>query len=274
MSENALAGSPASEWDITGAGDLSIQGFATDISVNKGQTVRFKIKTDAAAYTIRIYRLGYYQGNGARRVASSTVPADNLLITAALPQSQPDDLYDAATGLTDCGNWAESAHWDVPSTAVSGIYVAKLTRTDNNGSSHIVFIVRNDQSTSDLYFQTSDATWQAYNSYGGSSLYMGSTSPVNYGHATKVSYNHPFLTRNGGGGGGVAEDWLFNAEYPMVRWLERNGYDVSYTTDVDADRNGSLLLNHKVFMSVGHDEYWSAQQRANVEAARNAGKHL
>src|SRR5678816_2722501 len=60
----------------------------------------------------------------------------------------------------------------------------------------------------------------------------------------------------------------------MIRFLERNGYDVSYTTDVDADRRGSLILNHKVYMSVGHDEYWSAGQRTNVEAARNAGIHL
>ena len=71
VTENALAGTPKSTWDISGAGDLSIQGFATDISVNKGQTVHFKIETSpAAAYTITIYRLGYYQGNGARLIAS------------------------------------------------------------------------------------------------------------------------------------------------------------------------------------------------------------
>jgi hypothetical protein len=62
--ENALPGNSPAQWDITGSGDLSIQGFATDISVNKGETVHFKIKTDANAYTIKIYRLGYYQGKG------------------------------------------------------------------------------------------------------------------------------------------------------------------------------------------------------------------
>src|SRR5689334_7082790 len=105
--ENALQGNPASEWDISGAGDASIQGFATDISVNKGETVHFKINTDATAYTIDIYRIGYYQGNGARKVGTG-------VITATLPQSQPADLYDPTTGLTDCGNRNESAHWDVP----------------------------------------------------------------------------------------------------------------------------------------------------------------
>src|SRR5439155_835008 len=64
------------------------------------------------------------------------------------------------------------------------------------------------------------------------------------------------------------------SEYPMIRWAESNGYDTSYFTDVDSDRLGSLIQNHKVFMSVGHDEYWSANQRANVETARAAGVNL
>ena len=67
---------------------------------------------------------------------------------------------------------------------------------------------------------------------------------------------------------------MFNAEYPMIRWLERNGYDVSYITGVDTDRRGALIRNHRVFLSVGHDEYWSGTQRANVEAARDAGVNL
>lgn len=266
VTENNLPGSPASEWDISGAGDLSIQGFATDISINKGDTVHFKIKTDATNYTITIYRLGYYGGMGARNVGTGTV-------TATLPQIQPSPITDPVTGLVDCGNWNESAYWHIPSTAVSGIYLARLNRTDNSGSSHIVFIVRDDASHSDLFFQASDATWQAYNNYGGNSLYLGTTS-LPSGHASKVSYNRPFLTRNGGGGGGTAQDWLFNAEYPMIRFLERNGYDMTYTTNVDAARFGSLILNHKVFLSVGHDEYWSTEQRSNVEAARNSGVHL
>ena len=58
----------------------------------------------------------------------------------------------------------------------------------------------------------------------------------------------------------------------MIRFLEQNGYDVSYTSDADLDRNGALLLNHKMFISSGHDEYWSAGERANVEAARDAGR--
>jgi hypothetical protein len=251
-------GNPPSQWDVSGAGDPTIQGFPTDISVNKGGTISFKINTNAAAYTIDIYRMGYYNGNGASLITS-------ISPSATLPQVQPACSNDAATGLIDCGNWAVSASWAVPSTAVSGIYFAKLTRTDTGGASHIVFVVRDDASTSAIVFQTSDTTWQAYNQYGGNSLYVGNPA----GRAYKVSYNRPITTRTTG-----PEDFVFNAEYPMVRWLEANGYDVTYTTGVDSDRQGSLIKNHKLFLSVGHDEYWSGNQRTNLEAARSAGVNL
>jgi hypothetical protein len=196
---------------------------------------------------------------GARKVASVNP-------TASLPQNQPACLNDAATGLIDCGNWATSGSWAVPADAASGIYVAKVIRADTGGASHIVFVVRNDASTADVLFQTSDTTWQAYNNYGGNSLYIGSPA----GRAYKVSYNRPFNTRAVDNG----QDWLFNSEYPMLRWLEANGYDVTYASGVDTDRTAGLLLNHRTFVSVGHDEYWSGAQRTNVEAARNAGVNL
>ncbi len=260
VAENCLPGNPASEWDISGAGSSTIQGFATDISVNRGTRISFKVSTPASSYRYDIYRMGYYGGLGARQVAT-------VLPSVPLPQSQPSCINQAATGLIDCGNWAVSGYWDVPAGATSGIYFARLVRTDgSSAASHIVFIVRDDASRSDLLFQTADTTWQAYNNYGGNSLYVGSPA----GRAYKVSYNRPFNTRAVDGG----QDWVFNAEYPMVRWLEANGYDVSYISGIDTDRSGSLLLNHRVFLSVGHDEYWSGAQRTNVEAARGAGVHL
>src|SRR5262245_11407452 len=186
VAENALPGNPSTEWDITGAGDPSIQGFATDISFNPGDTANFKVDTDSSSYRIDIYRLGYYDGLGARLVAT-------VQPSARLPQTQPACLSDVSTGLLDCGNWAVSASWTVPPTATSGIYIAKLVRQDpeDGRASHIPFVVRDDGGHSDLLFQTSDTTWQAYNTYGGNSLYFGSPA----GRAYKVSYNRPFTTR-------------------------------------------------------------------------------
>jgi len=186
-------------------------------------------------------------------------------------KNQPACLTNSTTGLIDCGNWSITGSWTIPATAVSGIYFAHLTRNDTGGESHVFFIVREDpnaQKHSDIVLQTSDTTWQAYNTYGGNSLYQGQPA----GRAYKVSYNRPFNTRGNDNG----QDWVFNAEYPMVRWLEANGYDVSYISGIDTDRFGSTLLpQHKLFLSVGHDEYWSRQQRTNVEAARDSsGVHL
>ncbi|MCG2802845.1 MAG: DUF4082 domain-containing protein, partial [Cellulomonas sp.] len=248
-----------SVWDISGAGSDAIQGFSTDISVNVGGTIGFKIDTAASAYTIDIYRTGYYGGLGARYITSVTP-------SVALPQAQPQCMWDQVNELTDCGNWALSASWAVPTTAVSGVYVAKLTIPSTGEDSHITFVVRNDASTSQIVFQTSDPTWQAYNTYGGSDFYQGAAN----GRAYKISYNRPVVTRGRVDG----RDFYFSSEFAMVRFLERNGYDVSYISGVDADRNGSLLKNHKTFLSVGHDEYWSGAQRANVEAARDAGVNL
>lgn len=264
--ENQNPGVPSSVWYVPHPGDANIQGFATDISVNRGDTVHFKILTAATAYHIDVYRLGWYQGNGARLVGTGT-------ITAMLPQSQPTPLHDPVTGLTDCGNWAESAHWVVPATAVSGVHLAKLTRDDGTpGTSVITFVVRDDASTSDILMQTSDATWQAYNVYGGMSLYPAiNGGPPGFNHATKVSYNRPFDIRHADGAPG---DDVFAAEYPMIRFLEANGYDVSYTTCVDSDRRGNLIQQHGLFVSCGHDEYWSGPQRTNVTQARDAGVHL
>ena len=261
--ENCLPGTPESVWDLTGAGDLTIQGFATDISVNAGSTIFFKINTPATKYHLDIYRIGYYAGNGARLIAGNLTPS------AKLPQTQPACLVDATTNLLDCGNWAISASWQVPATAVSGIYLAHLIRDDTGGDSHIVFIVRNDSSHSDILFQTSDETWQAYNDYGGHSLYGPNGEFDLSQRAFKVSYNRPFDTRNF-----ENASWFFYSEYPMIRFLEASGYDVSYFTSVDAARNGTLITNHKLYLSVGHDEYASAPKRASIEAALAAGVNL
>ena len=268
--ENRLPGTAKSVWDVSGAGDPDLQGFTTDISVNAGNSISFKIKTIATNYKIDIYRLGYYGGNGA------ALKAANLSHVA--PVAQPTCYSDSTTGLYDCGNWSVSATWAVPSTAVSGVYLARLTRTDPGSdpaddASQIPFVVRNDSSTSDIVYQTSDPTWQAYNRYGGSDFYTGDQSMLfdSPSRARKLSYNRPFATRGDNSG----RDYLFSDEYPTIKFMEQNGYDVTYISGVDTDRYGATLLqHHKVFMSVGHDEYWSAAQRANVTAARNAGVNL
>ncbi len=203
--ENQKRGNPESEWGLENGASTSIEGFTTDMSFNIGSTVDFKISTDTGDYRIDIYRLGYYDGLGARYIGTVDHHED--------PIFQPNPLFDASTGVVDAGNWQVTDGWKIPSDATSGVYIAKLVREDGTfGENHIPFIVRNDASQSDIVFKTSDETWQAYNSWGGNSVYESTTTP-----AVAISYNRPFTTATGGGsvrlgcdcGRGICADCVF-----------------------------------------------------------------
>ena len=264
--ENQLAGTAKSVWAIHGSianqGDSQIEGFATQISVNAGQTVSFKIDTASSGYNLDIYRLGYYGGNGARRVAT---------MHHSGATDQPNPIFNDSTNTVDAGNWSVTDSWTIPSTAVSGVYFAKLTTDTGNFQNMIPFIVRNDGTTSDILFQTSDTTWEAYNPWGGYNLYQGPGGQNDRAYA--VSYNRPIAMNSTSNLAGP-QDFLFGEEYAAIYWLEQNGYDVSYISGIDAATNAGLLRNTNAYIDVGHDEYWSQSQFANVTAAADAGVDL
>jgi Domain of unknown function (DUF4082)/Cadherin-like domain/Bacterial Ig domain len=264
--ENQKTGTAQAIWDLSGPAATNIEGFATSISVNSGSPIGFKINTDSTNYRIDIYRLGYYGGLGACFV--TTIQQNTASV-------QPPVGGDPTIGLYDAADWNVTATWTVPPTAVSGVYIAKLTRQDATaGESHIVFVVRNDGTNRDIVFKTSDTTWHAYNGWGGANLYGGNATASPDGRAYKVSYNRPFGTRDGIGTFAGPQDFVFSGEYAAIRWLERNGFDVTYIASIDAEPGNVPLTNYKVFISVGHDEYWSGDLRTSVEAARDAGVHL
>ena len=275
--ENELPGTPESTWNVPSGDGTTIQGFSDPFSVNIGNSINFKVQSAATSYVIDIYRVGYYGGDGARLITTLT---PNISVS----QNQPACNTNTATGLVDCGNWGISATWQVPTTAVSGVYFADIVRTDGTSDmNQIPFVVTDNASTSDIVMMTNDETWQAYNNWGGYSFYSGDatgspwccTSVIDPGHAVQLSYNRPWATRydsvdpNG-------ETYFFADEYPMIRFLEENGYNVSYASqeDVAASGGAAMLEQHKVFLDTGHSEYWDAGDRANVTAARNAGVNL
>ncbi len=85
-----------------------------------------------------------------------------------------------------------------------------------------------------------------------------------------MSYNRP-IDMNSTSNRAQPADFLFGEEYAAIYWLEQNGYDLSYISGVDASTSPGLLLNTKAYLDVGHDEYWSQSQFANVKAAADAG---
>ena len=185
--------------------------------------------------------------------------------SASLPQTQPACLTDPTTELVDCGNWAVSASWAVPSHGrVGRLHGPPGARRQHRRQPDPV---RRAQRLKPLGADLPDL---GHDLAGVQRLGRHTAStPARRGGPTKVSYNRPFATR---AGHAQRRTTSCPAEYPMIRFLEANGYDVSYQAGHRHRSPGSLLLNHKTFLSVGHDEYWSGQQRANVEAARDAGR--
>lgn len=248
-------------WQITNlAENNEIAGYATATSVNLGGSLPIKVSlTTSGTYQIDVYRLGYYGGMGGRFIKGS-----GSLSGITQPECQ---VTNSATRLVEC-NWATSYTLAVGSDWTTGLYIAKLTEHTGK-QSQVWFVVRDDNSRSDLLFQSCFTTFQAYNSYGGYSLYPFSSL---YDQAAfKVSFDRPFSqTTNKSGEFNNILSW----EYNMVRWLEAQGYDISYVTNLDVHVNPQRLEQHKVFLSVGHDEYWSMEQRDGVEQARDAGVNL
>jgi hypothetical protein len=256
QTENALPGTNL--WELgkiaTDTG-MEIKGYASATSVNKGGSVDLFISVNPPqTYTIDVYRIGWYAGEGSRAVLPTIGPLDG--ITQSIPAP------DASTGMVEC-RWAKSFTLALPADLVSGIYLIKLTNADGFDN-YIHLVVRDDAGNADLLFQSSVTTYQAYNPFGGKSLYsFSSTDSI---PAVKVSFDRPYAD-NGCG------DFLY-WELGMVRFLEMNGYNISYCTNLDVQTTPGLFAGHKGFLSVGHDEYWTKQMFDNVLAARNAGTNL
>jgi hypothetical protein len=258
QAENALPGTTA--WQTVQAAFRSIEGYTSEVSAVPGETLHFHISTEPVArYRIDLYRLGWYGGDGARLIAC--IPACDQDKQGT---SYPVPPFNTDTGMLDAG-WPVTDTIVVGKDWVSGYYVAKLLLTTGPAAkktSDVPIIIKADpKRQAPILVQASVNTWQAYNSWGGRSLYT-----FRDGHGSNhVSFNRPYVH---------GEQNVFNWEYQAVRWIEREGFDVSYTTDVDTDANPGELQNHRMFVALGHDEYWTKAIRDALEAARDAGTNL
>jgi hypothetical protein len=264
--ENCFPGSSA--WHLNGGGKASnggIEGYATATSIQKGGSIGLKTDSgDNAPYHIEIWRSGYYGGTGARLYS---------VLDGLRGVAQPACQTTSSTGLISCSNWSVAATVSTTSSWPSGVYIARFVREDTGDDSETVFVVRDDASSSAVLYGIDFATYQAYNNYGGKSLYdynsSGATTAAGTARAVKVSYDRPFNQALTG-----ERDFYPWTDYPYVFWLERMGYDVSYTSNTDLDTAGSQALGHKAYISGAHDEYWSANMRTALTNARNSGVGL
>jgi hypothetical protein len=250
-----LPGPPA---DVGGLSQGNVSGYVAEQGVSPGQTQRIYVSAPGSARVrIRIFRIGWYRGTGGREVLAS----DRLAIAA-----QPPCTHRDATGLTEC-QWHPTLSFAIPPALASGVYIAKLSA--RTGQSDCLFVVRSSRAQA-LLAQLPTSTYEAYNAWGGDSLYPGGTARVGLTGITQgieVSYDRPYDSVTGAG-------QFFARDVAMVQFLERYGYPVSYTTSESVDQDPAQLTGHKALLDFGHSEYWSARQEAGFTRARDAGTSL
>jgi hypothetical protein len=265
--ENGRQGTTS--WLIPASADTSfIQGYAGQVSALPGESVRlFVSAATPVAYSLAVYRLGWYHGAGAREIT---------WVNSLRARSQ--GIWSSQTGLRGCGSCTADpathlvdAHWQISYTLhigddwLSGVYLIKLV-ADNGSMAYIPLVVRDGTAHSAALAMIAVNTYQAYNLWGGYDLYGNA-----YRHfaqrATKVSFNRPYARSAGAG------DLLY-WDIQSIRWMERLGLDVRYTTDADVSIDPASLLHHQVVLSLGHHEYWTAAMRDGLTAARDHGVSL
>ena len=275
-------------WQLTNpALNREIEGFASHSSINKGETIKLYINTKSAYLSLCVYRMGWYDGAGAIQVIRP-ITIEGFQQVIPLPQED--------TGLIAC-DWNDPYELETDLNWTSGVYLAKLEEQEYKKQSYIIFVVRDDEASADILFQLPVTTYQAHNYWGGKCLYNhGSGSLENWGavsgiKAKKVSFDRPYAKSNNpkAAYGMGAGDFLTNTrpvtthnypissagwDYNMVRWLEKNGYKVKYCTNIDIHENPHIYANNKIFLSNGHDEYWSFEMRKNLTNARDTGTNL
>jgi hypothetical protein len=255
--ENTLRGTRS--WQLRDAPLGEIEGYTSQVSYLPSETVAFHVST-AERYRIVVYRLGWYGGDGGRLIdCSPACFGDEQGVTRPTPPAGPYGEVVAGWPVTDTIR--------LPADAVSGYYLASLQLTsggDAGKATKLPFVVRPPAAQrSAVLVQVPVNTWQAYNGWGGKSTYPFNS--VNSSSAQKVSFDRPY-------GNGAQGPW--QAEIQLARFLEREGVDVSYQTDVDTDREPDSLLTHRLVMTAGHGEYWTHTMRDAFDNARDAGTNL
>lgn len=251
--ENSLTGDPSWNIDVAG-GDDTLAVYARPLSVTQLEQVSFQVNVfQSEPISWKIFRLGWYGGAGARKVAEGG---------PVMAQPQPQPFIDATTGMVEC-RWSSTFGVQIAADWPSGVYLARIEAPDQ-GARWAYFIVH-DERRADVILVMPTATDESYNDWGGESLYTDSRFGFPVGHAYEVSYDRPFSVGLGGG-------YLLTDALPAARYLEANGYDVSYLADHDVGRGN--LSRAKLVMALAHDEYWTRAMRDQYEAARTAGVNL
>jgi hypothetical protein len=251
---------PGPATDVGGLAAGPGSAYVSEQALAPGQIERVYVADRRARdVRIRIFRIGWYAGRGGREILRSS----RLGLRA-----QPPCGHDAWTGLTQC-RWHPTLSFRIPSALPTGIYIVQAwagahDRTD------CLFVVTARRPTP-LLAQLPTATYEAYNAWGGNSLYPGGTLRVGRtgtAQGVEVSYDRPYDSVTGAG------QFFTRGDVSMVRFIEHYGYPVSYTDSEAVDRDPGQLAGRRGLLDFGHSEYWSAREANAWRRALNAGTNL
>jgi hypothetical protein len=262
--ENRARGTTA--WRLPGPATLlggaargAVEGYVAEQAVAPGETERVYVNAPGArTVTVTVYRMGWYGGKGGRLVLRSGRLA---------AMRQPPCTHRSYTGLTEC-RWRATLSFPIPRALASGVYVVKLKASDG-AQRDCLFVVRAKRPRA-LLVEIPTATYEAYNTWGGDSLYPGGSKRVGAtgtSQGLEVSYDRPYGSQTGAG-------QFFVGEVAAVRFLERYGYPASYTTIDSIDREPAQVRGVRALMDIGHSEYWSQGAASAFARARDAGTNL
>jgi hypothetical protein len=259
VQENAKPGTTA--WEIHGS-HAGISGFASQVYAQVGQQVTLYVSTTGPSFRAQAFRMGYYHGQGARLIWTS--PTATGRDQAACPVK-------SGVNTVACDGWRPSLTFTITQAFVPGDYLIKLAGAGNR-QSYVPLTIWDPASTATYVIKNDVFTWQAWNFYGGYDYYqgLGSCPPGTYpicNRARVVSYDRPYAAENGSGN-------FLGLEYPLVKWAEQQGLDVTYATDLTVQEHPGYLLRHKALLSLGHDECWSMAERQAAVAAYQRGTNI
>lgn len=251
-------------WAAPHARGRAIEGYTVQASVFAGDPLGVCVSTaPTARYEPRVYRLGWYGGAGGRLLAE-------LPRNVGLAREVP--LPDLETGIVRAG-WPVTDVIRTREEWVSGQYVCVLTLTsgpDAGAAARVPFVVRGaPEERAPILVQTPVNTTQAYNSWGGKSLYT--TNSTDGVAAVKVSFDRPVPAF---GEANLNARAPFIYELALIRWLEREGFEIGYQTDADTHRDPFTLEGPRLIITAGHDEYWTREMRDAFDGALARGVNL
>lgn len=249
-----------------------IAAYPSRLSYLPGERLDLHCSCADSTFAVEIYRVG---------ARSERVLKDERVQGTQHPV--PDDV------VPNGARWPVAWSFEIPGDWRSGFYEVQVRGERSSETAEAFFVVRSPQpgAHSRIVLALATNTYNAYNNWGGSSLYLGEhrvsfQRPLSRGFVRRPDDpldrivppgrvdpdNHRLqaeLSRAGYSWWSVAAGW-HNWERRFVRWAEREGYSLDLVTNSDLEHYPDCLDGYQLMLSVGHDEYWSWPMRDTFDA--------